>query len=226
MANHGRTRETLGLLAARARLQPLCLDCYPYDASSTMLAAERVDKVARVLITHSEPHPQAAGRDLDDLARQWGVDRCAAAQRLVPGRAIYFGMDERDVQAVLGFPQTMVGSDGLACDPSPHPRLWGAFTRVLGHYSRELGLLSLEQPVHKMTGLPACQFGLADRGCIRPGAFADLTVFDPARVADRATYASPAQASAGVHAVVVNGAVAMADGVATAARAGRVLARG
>jgi N-acyl-D-amino-acid deacylase len=119
----------------------------------------------------------------------------------------------------------MVGSDGLPHDAFPHPRLWGAFPRVLGHYARGRGLFSLETAVHKMTGLPADRFRLAGRGRIAEGAAADLVVFDPARVADAATFAAPKTAAAGIDSVYVNGALAWHDGRPTAARAGRVLRR-
>ena len=105
-------------------------------------------------------------------------------------------MDETDVQRVLGFPHTMIGSDGLPHDFHPHPRLWGTFPRVLGHYCRDLGLFELEEAVRKMTGLPAARFSLAGRGRIAAGAYADITVFDPATVIDRATFEQPKAAAA------------------------------
>lgn len=224
-ANHGRSGETLELLAARGRLQPVCLDCYPYDASSTMLDPARAIAARRVVITGSQAMPEACGQDLDALAQAWGTGRLEAAQRLLPGRAIYFSMTERDVRAVLAFAPTMVGSDGLPYDAMPHPRLWGSFTRVLGHYGRELGLFDLETAVHKMTGLTAAQFGLADRGRIAAGCFADITLFDPDVVGDRATYEQPQQASVGICAVLVNGELALHEGRSTGTRAGRVLRR-
>src|SRR5213595_2467965 len=96
------------------------------------------------------------------------IDR---APRLQPGGAIYWMMDEADVRRVLAFEQTMIGSDGLPHDAHPHPRLWGTFPRVLGHYCREVGLFGLETAVRKMTGLPAAQFGLAGRGILAEGAY-------------------------------------------------------
>src|SRR5205823_14718083 len=100
-----------------------------------------------------------------------------ACLRLQPGGACYFQMREDDVERVLAYPPTMIGSDGLPHDQHPHPRLWGTFPRVLGHYSRDLGLFPLETAVHKMTGLSARQLKLRDRGELRPGAYAALTVF-------------------------------------------------
>jgi N-acyl-D-amino-acid deacylase len=114
-------------------------------------------------------------------------------------------MHEDDLRRVLSFPDAMIGSDGLPHDVFPHPRLWGAFPRVLGRYCRELGLFPLEEAVRRMTGVPAGVFGLRDRGVIREGAFADLVIFDPATVIDRADFSEPQQAAAGIELVMVNG---------------------
>src|SRR3546814_11249322 len=94
---------------------------------------------------------------------------------------------------------TMIGSDGLPHDTHPHPRLWGTFPRVLGHYSRDLGLFPIQTAVWKMTGLTASRFGLADRGVIPENAFADLVVFDPATIADVATFEAPMERLRGIH---------------------------
>jgi N-acyl-D-amino-acid deacylase len=134
-------------------------------------------------------------------------------------------MDESDVQRILQFDETMIGSDGLPHDASPHPRLWGSFPRVLGHYSRSLGLFPLETAVHKMTGLTAAKFGLADRGVLKEGAHADVTLFDADTVGEAGTYAQPIAPSHGIDTVVVNGKMVWRDGRATGARPGRVLAR-
>src|SRR6185312_5532691 len=108
----------------------------------------------------------------------WDVSEQEACARLQPAGAIYFMMNEEDVRRVLAFEPTMIGSDGLPHDVHPHPRLWGTFPRILGHYCREVGLFSLEAAVHKMTGLSAARFGLAGRGIVAAGAYADLCVFD------------------------------------------------
>jgi N-acyl-D-amino-acid deacylase len=134
-------------------------------------------------------------------------------------------MDEADVQRILKFDQTMIGSDGLPHDASPHPRLWGSFPRVLGHYGRLLGLFSLETAVYKMTGLTAKNFGLKDRGVLREGAYADLTLFDADTVDEAATYATPIAPARGIEAVIVNGTMVWRDGKSTGARPGRVLQR-
>jgi N-acyl-D-amino-acid deacylase len=134
-------------------------------------------------------------------------------------------MREDDVQRVLRYPATMIGSDGLPHDQHPHPRLWGTFPRVLGHYSRELGLFALEVAAPKMTGLSARRFGLADRGAIRAGAFADIVVFDAATIRDTATFELPKSHAAGVDCVLVNGKVAYRPGESERNRNGRFLPR-
>ena len=224
-ANWGRTRETLPLIDALGQRQSIAMDVYPYLAGSTVLREDLVDGVIEVLITWSEPHPETAGRALAEVAAEWGTTQQEAARRIQPGGACYFQMDGVDVDRVIAHPRSMIGSDGLPNDRHPHPRLWGAFPRVLAHYWRERGLLTLEQAVHKMTGLTARNFRLEGRGLLRPGGFADITVFDPARVADTATYAEPARISAGITAVYVNGQLAYREQAQVLARAGRVLAR-
>jgi N-acyl-D-amino-acid deacylase len=224
-ANFGRSRETLALLDRARRTQDVCLDCYPYTASSTVLRKDAAAQAQRVLIAWSNARPEAAGRYLDELAAADGVPLDALIDALQPAGAIYFSMDEADVERVLAYPETMVGSDGLPHDEFPHPRLWGAFPRVLGHYARDRGLFPLEQAVHKMTGLPADRFHLAGRGRIAAGMAADLVVFDPASVADAATFARPKTAAAGIRSVYVNGTLAWHDGRHTGARTGQVLRR-
>jgi len=120
----------------------------------------------------------------------------------------------------------MIGSDGLPHDARPHPRLWGSFARVLGHYCREERLLELPQAVHKMSGLSAQRFGLSGRGVLRPGAAADLVLLDTERVRDTATYAEPVRQSEGIHRVMVNGQWALIDGAPTGVQSGAFLRRG
>ena len=130
------------------------------------------------------------------------------------------------MRRILSFEHTMIGSDGLPHDAAPHPRLWGTFPRVLGHYARGEGLFSLETAIHKMTGLTAKTFGLADRGVVGQGMAADLVIFDPERVAETATWERPVQPAAGFDAVLVNGETVWDASGATGARPGRVLNRG
>jgi N-acyl-D-amino-acid deacylase len=223
--NHGRSRETLPLIAERMASQSIGLDCYPYCASSTILTADRAVHATKTLVTWSKPHPEVAGMELTEVARKFGLSEEETASRLRPAGAIYFTMDEADVQRVLAFEHTMVGSDGLPHDAAPHPRLWGTFPRVLGHYARGLGLFPLETAVYKMTGLPAKTFGLAGRGLVKEGAHADLCVFDPGSIDEAATFARPIQAARGIEAVIVNGQAVWREGKPTGARPGRVLER-
>lgn len=225
--NWGRTCETLPKLEAAAVAQAVNLDVYPYTAGSTNLRADLVTTDYRIMIAWSRPHPEMNGRDLSDIATGWGVDLHEAARRLDPAGAIYFQMDEADVRRVMSSPLAMIGSDGLPHDTHPHPRLWGTFPRVLGRYARDLGLFPVETAIHKMTGLPAKVFGLADRGRLAPGCFADLTVFDPRTVIDRATYDSPLLPSDGIAMVFVNGVLSFADDPHADApgRAGRLIGR-
>ncbi len=221
--NHGRTRESLSRIRTARSIQPVALDVYPYVAGSTVLDPRRMMDASRVIVTWSRACPEAAGRDLSDLAREWRCSEEAAAGRLQPAGAIYFILDEADVRRVLSSPFAMIGSDGLPHDVHPHPRLWGTFPRVLGRYARDLGLFSLEEAVRRMTGLPAAQFGLTDRGVIRTGAYADLVLLDPDTVADRSTWDEPTLPASGIHLVIVNGRATWRNGESTGARPGRVL---
>ena len=224
--NYGRSTETLPRIAQARRTQKVDFDVYPYAASATVLMPSRLHPDVPVRITWSVPHPERAGHLLADIAADWGLDPVAAAERLLPAGAISFQMDEADVQRILAHPLSMIGSDGLPHDAFPHPRLWGTFPRVLGHYARDLGLFSLETAVHKMTGRTAEVFGLADRGVIRPGAFADLVLFDPETVRDAADFEAPTRPAEGILETWVNGRSAYRpDHGALAAHAGRLLTR-
>ena len=223
--NFGRSRDTLALLDKARERQSIGLDVYPYTAGSTVLMPEMVEKAERVIVSWSEPHPEHTGRDLADVAAELGLDPLDAAQQLLPAGGIYFMMDEADVQRIIAYPHSMIGSDGLPHDRHPHPRLWGTFPRVLGHYARELGLLTLEDAVRRMTGLSAARFGLTDRGEVRAGAYADLVMFDAETVADLATFDEPTRPAAGIDIVMVNGAIVREGGRVTGERPGRALRR-
>jgi N-acyl-D-amino-acid deacylase len=224
-ANFGRTAATLPVIAAAISQLQIGLDAYPYIASSTVLSAGQAERASKVLVTWSKSAPEQAGRELSTIAAEWGVGVTEAVDRLQPAGAIYWTMDEPDVQRVLSFPHTMIGSDGLPHDFHPHPRLWGTFPRVLGHYCRELGLFGFEEAVRKMTGLPAARFGLKGRGAIAAGAYADIAVFDPATVIDRATFEKPTTPAAGIEHVFVNGRPVWAEGKVSGERPGRALRR-
>ena len=223
--NFGRTAETLPMIAAAIARQEVGLDAYPYIASSTVLSAAQAERALKVLVTWSKSAPEQAGRELSAIAADWGISTAEAVARLQPAGAVYWMMDEADVQRVLRFEHTMIGSDGLPHDVHPHPRLWGAFPRVLGHYSRELGLFELEEAVRRMSGLSAARFGLTGRGILTAGAYADVTVFDPETVADRATFEAPRIPAAGIEHVFVNGRPVWTDGKPTREHPGRALRR-
>ena len=176
------------------------------------------------------------GRTLTDIAAQRGVHPLDAALDLIASDrswvdCAFFSMSEQNLRAALLRPWVAVGSDGVSMAPEgafldapTHPRSYGSFARVLGHYARDEKLLTLADAIHRMSGLPAGTLGLAGRGVLAEGSFADVVVFDPARIADRATFADPHQLSTGVSHVLVNGAVTISGGTFTGRLAGRALA--
>jgi N-acyl-D-amino-acid deacylase len=180
----------------------------------------------------------AVGRRLGELARERETEPYALLVRLMredraSTRMVGFGMSEDDTVRMLAHPLGMVSSDGTALASSgplaagvPHPRSYGTFPRVLGHYCRERRLMPLETAIRKMTSMPADRIRLEGRGRITPGAFADLVAFDPARVADRATFEQPHQYPAGIPWVWVNGRAVIRDGEHTGELPGRVLKAG
>lgn len=226
IANWGRSGEVLQALdSARTSLQAGC-DCYPYAAGSSTLDLRQVDDRVKITITWSTTHPEVAGQTLSQIASAWNLTQLEAAQRLHPAGAIYHSISEEDMRRILRHPATMIGSDGLPHDPRPHPRLWGTFPRVLGRYSREEKLFSLPEAIHKMTGMPAQRFGLAKRGLIQPGYYADLVLFDPDKIIDTATFADPVSPSKGIVSIWVNGVLSYSYQGATGKRNGRFLPRG
>lgn len=222
--NWGRSGATLATIDQyRESGLDVAMDVYPYNASSTILIPERAEVVADIRITWSTPHPEQGGRYLGDIAEEWQCSKREAAERLAPAGAIYFAMDEAEVRKILSHPCCMVGSDGLPNDENPHPRLWGTFTRVLGKYVREAQLLTLEAAIAKMTSLPARVFRLTGRGILESGAFADVLIFDPDVVDDRADWDNPTLRSIGIEHVFVNGEAVYPGNAPT--RAGHVLRR-
>ncbi|MBO6519481.1 MAG: D-aminoacylase [Rhodospirillales bacterium] len=223
--NWGGTKLSLKRIEQLAEGQTIHFDVYPYVASATALMVDRISVAEKVLIVASDKHPRTAGWYLHDIAEEWGMSEAEAAEELLPAQAIYFAMSEEDVRRVLTHPRAMVGSDGIPGTDAPHPRLWGTFPRVLGYYARQEKLFPLETAVHKMTGHTAGVFGFTDRGVLRKGAFADITVFDPARVLDRATFQQPTTPSDGIEHVIVGGEVVLEGGMQTPARPGRIVSR-
>jgi N-acyl-D-amino-acid deacylase len=200
---------------------------------------EALDEIAPpdgIWLTQFDPEPALVGETLTQIAAQRGVDAATAFMQLAEASEtleektghgadsiIGTSMQTGDIRELLLWPETNICTDGAFVDL--HPRARGTFTRILGRYVREEGLLSLEAAVHKMTGLAARHMGFANRGTLRAGAKADLVLFDPDTVIDRATPAAPELLSEGIVAVWVAGQQVFADGKATGARPGKIIRR-
>lgn len=191
----------------------------------------------RTMIAQCPKHKEYQGKFVADIAGAKREDPFEFAfdllidENLAVG-VVRFGMCEDDVEYVIGYRGAMIGSDGSALAPygplgkgHPHPRNYGTFPRVLGHYARKRGIVTLSDAVRKMTSLPAQKLGLRDRGVIRPGAWADLVIFNPETVIDMATYANPKRYPKGIEYVIVNGVLTVKRGKHTGAKAGKVLKR-
>lgn len=223
LANHGLSHTTLSMIDKARHSLDVGLDTTPWTASSTMLNSGRHRQATRVIVADSTAHPEMAGRDLAGIAAAWGTDLDEAVERLLPATGIFFIMDEQDVQRIMAYDRTIICSDGIARGEHPHPRVWGTFPRVLGHYVREVGLLSLEEAIRRMTSMPADRFGLEGRGRIQAGAFADIVVFDADRIKEAATYDTPIRPSEGIETVFVNGRESWCAFENKGARAGHIL---
>jgi N-acyl-D-aspartate/D-glutamate deacylase len=192
-----------------------------------------------IRIAHAASHPDWAGRSLAELGEAHGAEPANLAfDALMDDRldvsVVIDCMSEADVETIVAVPWIAVCTDAEGRRPGhpildagrPHPRTYGSTARVLGTYVRERGTLSLESAVAKLTSVPAARLSLRDRGTVREGAFADLVVFDPATVADEATYLEPARHPRGIEHVIVNGRPAVLAGEETGQRPGRLLRRG
>jgi N-acyl-D-amino-acid deacylase len=235
--NWGKVGESLAHInAAKAGGQEVTLDVYPYTAGSGRMIeyfdlADIDNDLASVMRIASCPaFRDCEGRMVADIAAERGEDAAEVARLILTAPrgpetiCIQFTIDEADVETNLRYPTMMIGSDGIPeLSGKPHPRLFGTFPRVLGEYVRRRGVLGLPDAVRRMTSIPAETFGLVDRGRVAEGACADLVLFDPATVADLATYDDPKRPPAGVALVIVNGEIACRDAVPTAARAGQTL---
>ncbi len=202
------------------------------------IAAEDWDwDVLQVGIARNRRETQ--GLTLSELGRREGKTPAESALDLMADEdgwvaAVHFAMSEEDIEAILRDPHTMIGSDGVTNDPHgggalaegrPHPRAYGTFPRVLAHYVHDRSVIPLAEAVRRMTSLPAQRLKLADRGRLAVGLKADVTVFDPALVRDRATFDAPHQYPVGVSYVIVNGRLAADGGVQTEVLSGKVLRR-
>ncbi len=245
----GQSARFLGVLnKAREEGVDVTGDIYPYEfwhSDLTVLFPERdftnrktaqfvldhVTPADGIILTEFSPEPALVGKSLAEIARQKGTDPADELMDLIARSRgenneqsiMGKGMKEADIDALIAWPFASICSDGALV--SMHPRGRGAFTKVLRVYVRERKLLTLEEAIRKMTSLSAANVGIADRGVIRPGAFADLVLLDPATVADRSTFEDPAALSVGIDRVWVNGVAVWADGKATGAYPGRGVRR-
>lgn len=224
--NWGKVNASLQKVdAALAAGQRVTLDVYPYTAGSGRmieyfnLDSPSVEFAEVIRIASCPAFREFEGRMLVDIAKDRGIDLAAAVRLILtaPGGektiCIHFIIDEADIETNLAHADMMVGSDGIPdLRGRPHPRLFGTFPRVLGRYVRERGVLSLPEAIRRMTSLSAQTFGMLERGQIKEGYWADLVLFDPQQVTDLATYDEPKQEPAGIHLVVVNGAIALQHG--------------
>lgn len=238
---------------ARAEGVEITADVYPYEywqstmtvlfpnrdfdnRESAVFALEELAPPEGFFIARFDPEPSYVGQTLAEIATSRNTDPVTAymdliaaanAMRETTGESaesvIATSMDDGDIARLIAWPHSNIGTDG-ALD-GRHPRGFGTFTRILGRYVQEQGLLTLEAAIQKMTALAAGHMGFDDRGLIRAGAFADLVLFDPARVSDRATPEAPQALSVGIDSVWVNGEVVYTDGASTGARSGTVIRR-
>jgi N-acyl-D-amino-acid deacylase len=245
----GQSARLLGFLdAARADGIDVTADIYPYDAwhsgmtvlfpkrdfrnrESAQFALDHVSPPEGITISRYSPEPALVGKTLAEIAREKGMDPAATlmdliarsneegAERSIIGKS----MIEEDIAALIVWPFASICSDGYM--ENPHPRGRGAFTKVLRVYVREKRLLTLEEAIRKMTGLSAANVGIAERGLIRNGAYADLVLFDPATVADRSTFEDPKALSVGIDKVWVNGVLVWDEGKASGAMPGKGIRR-
>jgi len=245
----GQSARLLGVLdRARAEGIDVTGDIYPYEfwhsdltvlfpkrdftnRESAQFALDHVSPPEGIILTRYSPEPELVGKSLAEIAKQKGMDPAATLMDLIARSnhegaeqsIMAKGMKENDIDALMAWPYASICSDGSLV--SMHPRGRGAFTKVLRVYVRERGLLTLEEAIRKMTGLSAANVGIADRGVIRPGAFADLVLLDPATVADRSTFEDPSALSVGISKVWVNGVAVWKDGKATGVFPGKAVSR-
>tara|TARA_B000000460_G_scaffold117237_1_gene82464 strand:- start:1548 stop:3044 length:1497 start_codon:yes stop_codon:yes gene_type:complete len=244
--NWGMVTQSLEMIEdAVARGGDVTADQYPYTARSTMLfalvqngtfndsqdGAMGKSEPSEVLLCSVPGHAQEEGRTLQSFVEEFDLPGEEAANKLLHDYSdsilvAAFGMDEGDVRMVMAHSSTMIGTDGLDRGSKPHPRAWGTYPRILGKYVREEGVISLENAIYKMTHMPATKFGIANRGLIQEGYFADLVIFNPDTVIDRATYENSRVGPAGMPHVIVNGKFAVRNGKHLGTRSGRALRRG
>lgn len=212
-------------------------DMRAHIAQHGLNAFGRIASWDAVRISMSTAAPAEVGHTIAEMAAERGLDPVDALCAILAAdrggtRGFVTAMDEQDVRTFVACPWILVGSDGRAFGPGgplagelPHPRVYGTFARVLGYYTRELGLLTLPQAIHKMTAATAAALGFTDRGILRPGAAADITVFHAGKIAEVGTFDDPRRYPPGIAHVIVNGVSVIDDGIHTGALPGRVLRR-
>jgi N-acyl-D-amino-acid deacylase len=190
---------------------------------------------SEIMVVYVKNNPKYIGKRITEIAEMEGKKPADAAYDLLLAedtqvQTVMFGLGEDDVRYVMRSPYMMVGSDGSAVSPKgilgrgqPHPRYYGTFPRVLGHYARDEGIITLQEAVRKMTSAPAQKMGFKDRGLLREGYKADITVFDPSKVKDEATFTDPHRFASGIPYVLVNGTVVISKGKQTSALPGKTL---
>jgi N-acyl-D-aspartate/D-glutamate deacylase len=221
---------------AISRGQAVSVDVYPYTAGSgRMIEYFNLDRINRDLaevirIASCPAFRQYEGKMLKDIATAEHIDITDLVRNILTaprGEAticIHFIIDEEDIVHNLKWPNMMVGSDGIPdLRGKPHPRLYGTFAKILGHYVRDQGVMTLPEAVRRMTSLPAATFGLAERGMIKAGFHADLVLFNPDTVNDTATYDDPQRLAAGIETVLVNGQIAFTQSQHCHAGSGQML---
>lgn len=244
-------RLTTRLDDARAAGVDITADIYPYTAWNTNFGwlrtlfperdldrREGAEYILQdmlspqgILLPEYRPEPAYNGMTIAEIADKRGADPETTLMDLLKadiemeGKSpmLGFAMDEADIESIMAWPHTVIGSDGELA--GPHPRGFGSFTRYIGHYIRERGVLSLEEGVRRITSQAAQQVGIDDRGSISPGTYADLVLFDASRVGDRATYENPHLPSVGIEKVWVNGGLVFDAGRLTGKRPGMAVRR-
>jgi N-acyl-D-amino-acid deacylase len=228
-ATAGGVPEILARLAdpeSRARIRE-AVEIHGSDGCHGVVADWHSIEISGVQNPELDP---MVGKTIAELAERTGAEPfdvfvgILQQDRLGTGILQHVG-DEANVRLIMQHRAHTGGSDGILTGRKPHPRAWGTFPRYLGHYSRDLALLGLEEMVHHLTGRPAARLKLAERGLVKAGYAADLVLFDPLTVADRASFAEPRRAAIGIHSVYVNGQAAISEGLPTGVRAGRALRR-